>query len=146
MNKIIFTIGFLFICLSHSLYAQESDEFAGFSNGEIICSDNVKMLGAKFRSSSEAYDPYVVGIFSRDNDAARNPNIVKVPVVNSGICLVKYNNQNGPIQKGDPLTSSSVPGVAMKATKSGMIIGIALEDASASTGMIKTRVVIQYSK
>ena len=35
--------------------------------------------------------------------------------------------ENGPIAAGDPLTSSSVPGVAMKATASGYVIGKALE-------------------
>jgi cytoskeletal protein CcmA (bactofilin family) len=34
---------------------------------------------------------------------------------------------NGPIEAGDPLTSSSIPGMAMKATEPGNIIGTALE-------------------
>ena len=40
----------------------------------------------------------------------------------------KVSSQNGIILKGDPLTSSSIPGVAMKATKAGRVIGYALEN------------------
>ena len=42
---------------------------------------------------------------------------------------VKVSLENGPIRVGDPLTSSSKPGVAMRATKAGKIVGYALEDA-----------------
>jgi len=34
----------------------------------------------------------------------------------------------------------------MKATQSGMIIGIALEDANPSNGLVKIRILIQYVK
>ncbi|GAG18680.1 unnamed protein product, partial [marine sediment metagenome] len=49
------------------------------------------------------------------------------PIALSGRVPTKVNSENGPIEVGDPLTSSSVPGVAMKATASGPIIGKALE-------------------
>ncbi|MBI1744474.1 hypothetical protein HYR54_15610 [Candidatus Acetothermia bacterium] len=42
---------------------------------------------------------------------------------------LKVSLENGSIAVGDPLTSSSKPGVAMKATKAGKIIGYALESA-----------------
>ncbi|MBI4600148.1 hypothetical protein HY732_04505 [Candidatus Uhrbacteria bacterium] len=51
----------------------------------------------------------------------------KPPVTLAGRVLVKVNNENGAIQPGDYLTSSSVPGVAMKATEPGPTIGIALD-------------------
>lgn len=63
-----------------------------------------------------------------------------------GIYLVKFNSENGPIKKGDIVTTSSEPGVAMKATESGMIIGIALEDANGESGLVKIRILIQYVK
>jgi len=40
---------------------------------------------------------------------------------------VKVTTENGTIQVGDPITSSSTPGVGMKATKAGAIVGMALE-------------------
>jgi hypothetical protein len=42
---------------------------------------------------------------------------------------VKVSLENGPIAVGDPITSSSTKGVAMRATKAGQIIGYALEKA-----------------
>jgi hypothetical protein len=42
---------------------------------------------------------------------------------------VKVSMENGPVSVGDPLTSSSTPGVAMKANRAGMILGYALEGA-----------------
>ena len=47
-----------------------------------------------------------------------------------GKAPIKISLENGPIHKGDILTSSSTPGVAMKATKPGMAIGKALMDSS----------------
>ncbi len=52
----------------------------------------------------------------------------KVPVVLAGRIPVKVSTVNGKIKVGDKLTSSSIPGVAIKAIKSGQIIGTAMED------------------
>jgi len=38
----------------------------------------------------------------------------------------KVSAENGPIMKGDYITSSAIPGVAMKATRGGMVVGQAL--------------------
>jgi len=63
----------------------------------------------------------VIGYNIKDED---NP----MPVALSGRVLVKVSTENGEIKPGDLLTSaSSTPGVAMKATEPGRVIGIALE-------------------
>jgi len=50
------------------------------------------------------------------------------PVALAGRLLAKVSLENGPIAIGDSLTSaSSTPGVAIKATNAGRVIGIALE-------------------
>src|SRR5262249_2280629 len=46
-----------------------------------------------------------------------------------GYFSAKVTLENGAIHRGDPLTSSSKPGYAMKATDACKIIGYALEDA-----------------
>ena len=51
----------------------------------------------------------------------------KTMVALVGRVLVKVSLENGPINAADPLTSSSTPGTAMKATKAGKIIGYALD-------------------
>ncbi len=51
----------------------------------------------------------------------------------AGRAPVTVNNLNGQIRVGDPITSSDIPGVGMKATASGFIIGRAIENV-AQTG------------
>jgi len=50
------------------------------------------------------------------------------PLVSSGISRVLVSTINGPIKIGDLITSSTIPGVGMKATKSGFILGISQEN------------------
>ena len=56
------------------------------------------------------------------------------PVALKGRVPVKVTNENGPIHRGDTLTSSALyPGYAMKATKAGFSIGTAMDDFDPST-------------
>jgi len=66
------------------------------------------------------------------------------PVSLSGRVLVKVSTENGPIEPGDLLTSSSIPGVAMKATKAGPVIGKALEAFNGSQGKVMVFVNLSY--
>ena len=54
----------------------------------------------------------------------------------AGRVPVKVSLENGPIAIGDFLTSSSVPGVAMKATKSGPVIARALDSFTKDTPQV----------
>ncbi len=49
------------------------------------------------------------------------------PVALAGRVPLKVSLENGPIQVGDPLVSSSVPGVVMKGTKGAYVVGFAQE-------------------
>jgi hypothetical protein len=89
------------------------------------------------------YDPKVIGVVSTDpglllgwNQGAR--------VALTGHVPTRVNMENGPIHVGDALTTSHVPGEAMKATKAGMVIGYALEDVNA-TGTADVFVAVGYS-
>jgi hypothetical protein len=67
------------------------------------------------------------------------------PIALAGRVPTKVSIENGPIIPGDPLTSSSVPGVAMKATDPGMVIGVALEGWNNSeVGKIKVFVNLSW--
>ncbi|MBI2036678.1 site-specific integrase [Candidatus Microgenomates bacterium] len=57
-----------------------------------------------------------------------------VPVGLAGRVPVKVSTENGPIETGDYLTSSSIPGVAMKATRAGQVVGKALESLKCDVG------------
>ncbi|MCB1320869.1 MAG: VCBS repeat-containing protein, partial [Leptospiraceae bacterium] len=49
------------------------------------------------------------------------------PVALAGRAVTKVCNRGGPIESGDPITVSDLPGVGMKANDPGRIVGIALE-------------------
>jgi len=59
-----------------------------------------------------------------DDGSMTNP----VPIALAGRVPVNVSTANGPIQVGDYLTSSNIPGVAVRATSSGSVIGTAMEE------------------
>lgn len=84
--------------------------------------------------SVRPYDNTAIGVVATnpallmggtDGEAANG-----VPVALAGRVPVKVSAHNGAIKKGDLLTSSEIPGVAMKATKAGATIGMAMADYS----------------
>ena len=70
------------------------------------------------------------------SDAARNANANRPAVALVGRVRVNVTTANGKIDVGDALTSSSIPGMAMKATQAGRIIGFALEALDETTGSV----------
>jgi hypothetical protein len=98
---------------------------------------------ATVRKSSKRYEPLLLGVVSTnpglvfdngktrlagDNSVAASKD--KAVIALAGRVPVKVSMENGAIRVGDPLTSSSHPGVAMKATAAGKIIGYALAPAT----------------
>lgn len=82
--------------------------------------------------SKTPYDISMVGVVT--SNPAISLEIIggakSYPVVSTGNASVNAITINGNIKKGDPITTSQIPGKAMKATKTGYIIGAALEDYS----------------
>ncbi|HSX08956.1 MAG TPA: hypothetical protein VLF93_02275, partial [Candidatus Saccharimonadales bacterium] len=108
--------------------------------GDILSIDQTN--DGHVQKSTNTYDKTILGVFSEkpgfrlsegngmiDGDKA-------VPVALTGRVPVKVSLENGPIHKGDYLTSSSVPGVAMRATQPGQVLGKALEDFNCATSPI----------
>ena len=84
--------------------------------------------------SKTPYDSQVIGVISkypaisiRENKGQKG-----LPVINMGSVFVKVVGSGGAIKRGDFVTSSTVPGVGMKATENGFVIGEALENATFS--------------
>ncbi len=96
--------------------------------GEIVSID--ASLSAGVMRSSGAYDRNTLGIVSTQPGLIIGDGNIQgaktVLVALSGRVPVKVSMENGEILPGDYLTPSSTPGVAMKALKSGSIIGQAL--------------------
>ncbi|MDP3973351.1 MAG: hypothetical protein Q8P92_00815 [Candidatus Daviesbacteria bacterium] len=86
------------------------------------------------RRSNSSYDENIIGVITTrgtsynnpDDNRQSDPTYANVGML--GQVWVKVNLENGPIYTGDPLTSSSTQGEAMKATKTGRIIGRAMEN------------------
>jgi hypothetical protein len=83
------------------------------------------------RKSSGPYATNIIGVISTSpvssfgmgvNDTSSST----APVALIGRVPLKVVAENGPIAVGDPITTSSTPGVGMKATRPGRIVGIAL--------------------
>lgn len=111
-----------------------------FSRGTILSATEGRFDDPHYFESTKAYDELVFGIATGNSEPRRKSDLIWT----DGIGFIRYNSENGSINKGDPVTSSSEPGVAMKATQSGMMLGVALESTSSPSGLIKVRVLIQY--
>jgi len=111
----------------------------GASAGDLVSLTNQKnatedatapfMLG----KSQISYDSKLIGVVSQyaENEQVANgykKNSDYHAIALAGRVPVKVSTINGPIHTGDMLTSSSIPGTAMKATKPGIIIGRATQD------------------
>jgi hypothetical protein len=88
--------------------------------------------------SEKAYDPKVVGVISGAGGlqtgmqiGSRKDGSNDLPVAVSGQVYIRICMENGPIEVGDLLVASSIPGVAMKASgiekTTGTVVGKALE-------------------
>lgn len=104
------------------------------SEGDVGPGDVVVYLEGKVAKSTQPYDKTVVGVISTSptvilRDLGRFENGAFLAI--SGIVPCKVTNENGVIEVGDLLTSSSKPGYAMRCAESqkcfGTTIGKALE-------------------
>lgn len=79
--------------------------------------------------SNIPYDSQIIGVVSRDAAIIINASNLQngVPVISSGTVYILVSTKNGPIKKGDMLTTSTIPGVAVKAIKDGYVLGTALD-------------------
>jgi hypothetical protein len=104
--------------------------------------------------AQQPYSTLVAGIYStkpgmlgttRKVDEAASSNEIPLAVV--GIVPCKATSENGPIQAGDLLVTSSTPGHAMKGTDRsrmlGAVVGKALEPLARGTGVIQVLVTLQ---
>ncbi len=93
-----------------------------------------------------AYESAEIGVISEIDPHSDESNLTgnnvndsdyPMPVALNGRVLTKVNTENGDIVAGDYITASSTPGVGMKATQAGEVIGRAMQSYSGSgTGQI----------
>lgn len=100
-------------------------------DGDILTSDsNLGLIRAK-----NPYDPHLFGILQNQPLMVyrRIDNQGKA-VSRNGTTLVNVTTVNGPINAGDYITSSPIPGKGQKAAGSGYVIGVALASLSSQNG------------
>jgi hypothetical protein len=107
--------------------------------------------------SGMAYDTKVVGVISGAGGlqsgmrvGTRNDGTNDLPVAVSGQVYVRICPENGPVEVGDLLVSSGIPGVAMKAgpegKTNGTVIGKAIEpyhDRDKKEGLVRMMVMLR---
>ena len=140
------------VCYVGTLSASCSDFAEMLSAGDGLEPADVLVIDSDGRltGSSQAYSTAVVGVYSTEPAFVGGKGIDedttnKVPLAIMGIVPVKASAENGGIQPGDLLTTSSTLGHAMKATEMrlGTLIGKALESLESDTGTIKMLVTLQ---
>lgn len=97
------------------------------------------------RSTGESYSRTIAGIVStRPGFLAGENRAGSYPIALAGRVPTLVSTENGAINIGDPLTTSTRPGYAMKATEAGPIIGYAAEAFSGSAGSVIVYVNVSY--
>lgn len=124
----------LFFSMPNNTFAQNLSN--GTAIGIVLNEKNLKdgdIISAEnhtYKRSTKPYDPYLFGVVSL-NPALymydeSTPN--QTPIIREGEVLVRVSTINGPIKKGDFITSSTTPGVGQKASENGFVLGAAQED------------------
>jgi hypothetical protein len=102
------------------------------------------------RRSSVKYSRGLVGIYSEKPGfvLSQAGNTIDgaptVAVALAGRVLARVSTESGSIKAGDYLTSSSIPGVAMKASKAGNVIGKAMEPFDSIQGQNRVGKILVY--
>ena len=146
MQKLFLLIfGILYLGSTSFVFAQSNGQVEGTATLGVAHMVSVKDINIKDGSiltsspkgavlATVPYDSLVLGIVSRDAGIILSSTDDKnsVPVIADGIVYVLVSTQQGSIKKQDLLTTSTIPGVAVKSTKSGYVLGYALEDYSSN--------------
>ena len=119
-------------------YAEMYPVETGITYGEIVSIGSETVVNnegqpiKKLVRSVGPYDPTALGIVSDNYSdfSSTGYNVPEsdnpMPIALVGRVPVRVNLENGPIEVGDYVTTSSVPGVGMKSTQPGTVIGQAL--------------------
>ena len=132
--------------------AEPFDAESKIAEGSVVVIDEV--AAGRLKLSTRAYDRHVAGVASGANGinpgvvlAQPNPRDQSTRVALSGRVYVLAEALKAAIQPGDLLTSSNLPGHAMKATNlgkaQGAILGKAMSSLSSGTGMVLMLVSLQ---
>ncbi|TSC86756.1 MAG: Uncharacterized protein G01um101416_610 [Microgenomates group bacterium Gr01-1014_16] len=111
--------------VSTGMATTQSVDEDSIEDGDVLCFSD-----GKIGKCSGEYRVDMYGVFSESPAMALADSGLERGklMLNSGRVGVKVSAENGAVKKGDFVTSSKQAGIAEKATKSGNVLGVALED------------------
>lgn len=127
----------------------------GIAQELVIDEDDVKtgniitVTDGVYKLTTTEYDQNIVGVVDIFPPLSLNltdNSKPTYPVIGSGQVYVLVNDSNGSVKKGDLITSSATPGVGMRASHRGAVIGQALEDVNPSDNMVLIAINIHYNE
>ena len=128
-----------------------SGDKSGYEPGDIIVLD--PKSAHHFLLSSTPYSKLVAGIYSTKpgyvgRRQQTDPKLAdEIPMAMVGIVPTKVTSENGPVEIGDLLVTSSRTGYAMKGTDRtkmlGAVVGKAMGSLNSGTGVIEVLVTLQ---
>ena len=98
------------------------------NDSDVQAGDIISATRDGFKRSTQEYDVLVFGVVVNAPILSVEPRTdTSRPVISSGETLVRVSTAGGEIAEGDLITTSSDAGVGIKATRSGYVIGKALQ-------------------
>lgn len=103
------------------------------SDGQIVV-----VSAGEYRLARQAYDPNIFGVVTTQPAVIIDvPDLTsKAAVISSGVAKVSVSTANGAIEAGDFITSSDTPGIGIKVTRAGFVLGVAQEAYAGSAGEV----------
>lgn len=166
MKSIKYSLAIFFVCgifaFASLLFTKQVFGQEGISIGiakyfpiaeQVEDGDIVAIKDNQYYKSSKEYDVGMIGVVTINpaleiNDQSLLPDDTRFPIMSSGTAYVKVTTKDREINKGDLITSSSVPGIAMKSVRPGIVLGVAEENVPISDQeftKMKTSLQIHYS-
>jgi hypothetical protein len=123
--------------------AEHIDGASDLEPGDVVVID--RDHDERVVKATQPYDTSVAGIISTDPALLIGKSDTETPLALAGRVRCKVSAENGPMRRGDLLTTSGTPGHAMKATKQqlGTILGKAMGELESGTGVIVVLVTLQ---
>lgn len=140
---ILILLGSLLIFLPHTALAQTPTpaQFSGTGTNVLLSDKNtpdgsiISATDKGYVLSRKEYDSGIYGVISKTPGVAFEDSSEGTSrfVIYSGQSLVLVSTANGNIKINDQITSSTTPGVGVKATTNGYVLGTALENYAEKT-------------